>query len=139
MGAVVATGKVVSFDDIRGYGFVAPAGGGEDVFVHVNDLDFDKGLIGIGAVVEFDVEEGDRGLKASHVRMTLPGAPKPASSAPVSMVDDDVVCDVLTMKEYLGEITEALLTAAPTLTAEQIVHIRLKMAQVARGHAWIEA
>jgi CspA family cold shock protein len=62
----VEKGKVVRFDEFRGYGFVAPDAGGEDVFIHVNDLDFDKRLIEPGALVEFDVEDGDRGPKASR-------------------------------------------------------------------------
>src|SRR5690606_31782118 len=68
-GWLVVRGKVVRFDDMRGYGFVAPEGGGEDVFMHVNDLDVDKRLIAPGVVVEFTVEDGERGLKASGIRL----------------------------------------------------------------------
>jgi CspA family cold shock protein len=60
----VSTGTVVSFDRIKGYGFVAPDVGGEDVFIHVNDLNDlhgDKALLGPGCLVEFRLEEGDRG------------------------------------------------------------------------------
>lgn len=139
---MVVAGKVVRFDEFRGYGFVAPNTGGEDVFLHVNDLQFDKRLLGAGALVEFDVEEGDRGLKASHVRMISKGgdrvttAPRPESRA---AADDDGLCDVLSVKEFLEEVTETLLDAAPTITGEQIVHIRQRMAQLAHTHGWVES
>lgn len=140
----MATGKVISFDETRGFGFVAPDVGGEDVFVHVNDLDFDKRLLSLGGMVEFEVEEGQRGLKAAHVRMANPAEPeslpvldvKPAK--PADPLSDDEVCDVLTMKEYLDEITEMLLTTMPTLTAQHIVHIRQQAAQLACAHGWVE-
>jgi cold shock protein len=140
-GVVVVAGKVVRFDEIRGYGFVAPETGGEDVFLHVNDLQFDKRLLGPGALVEFDVEEGDRGLKASHVRMISRGTERPAPTvrAEPRVADDDVLCDVLSVKEFLEEVTEALLDSAPSLTGDQIVHIRQRMAQVAHTHGWVEA
>ncbi|HEX3650055.1 MAG TPA: cold shock domain-containing protein [Pseudonocardiaceae bacterium] len=137
---VVVAGKVVRFDEIRGYGFVAPDTGGEDVFLHVNDLQFDKRLLGPGALVEFDVEEGDRGLKASRVRMISRGTERVAPvTRSESRVTDDDLCDVLSVKEFLEEVTEALLDAAPSLTGEQIVHIRQRMAQVAHTHGWVEA
>lgn len=137
----MVAGKVVRFDEIRGYGFVAPDTGGEDVFLHVNDLEFDKRLLGPGALVEFDVEEGDRGLKASRVRMISRGTDRiaPVSRSEPRVADDDVLCDVLSVKEFLEEVTEALLDAAPSLTGDQIVHIRQRMAQVAHTHGWVEA
>jgi cold shock CspA family protein len=139
----VVAGKVIRFDEFRGYGFVAPDSGGEDVFLHVNDLQFDKRLLGPGALVEFDVEEGDRGLKASRVRMISKGTDRAtaARSEPSSeprAADDDVLCDVLSVKEFLEEVTETLLDAAPSITGEQIVHIRQRMAQVAHSHGWVE-
>jgi cold shock CspA family protein len=135
----VVAGKVVRFDEFRGYGFVAPDSGGDDVFLHVNDLQFDKRLLGPGALVEFDVEDGDRGLKASHVRMITRGAERPAPRPAPRVTDDDGMCDVLSVKEFLEEVTEALLESAPGVTAEQIVHIRQRLAQVAHTHGWVEA
>lgn len=135
----MVTGKVVRFDEFRGYGFVAPDTGGEDVFLHVNDLQFDKRLLGQGALVEFDVEEGDRGLKASRVRMiNRPGAAVLPRAEPRT-ADDDGLCDVLSVKEFLEEVTETLLEAAPTITGDQIVHIRQRMAQLAHTHGWVES
>ena len=77
----MVTGKVVRFDEVRGYGFVAPEVGGEDVFIHVNDLTFDKRLVAPGVVVEFDLEESDRGPKASHVRIVRQAAERSGESA----------------------------------------------------------
>ena len=139
----VATGKVVRFDEFRGYGFVAPDVGGEDVFIHVNDLDFDKRLIGPGTLVEFDVEDGDRGPKASRVRIlgrpTGPAAAASATNISSRMTTDDGICDVLSKKEFLAEVTETLLNASPTVTAEQILRIREGLVRVADSHGWIEA
>lgn len=138
----MATGKVVRFDEFRGYGFVAPDVGGEDVFIHVNDLDFDKRLIGPGTLVEFDVEDGDRGPKASRVRILgrPTGPPAVASATNVSsrMTTDDGIRDVLSKKEFLAEVTETLLNASPTVTAEQILRIREGLVRVADSHGWIE-
>jgi cold shock CspA family protein len=139
---MVATGKVIRFDAIRGYGFVAPSGGGDDVFLHVNDLDVDKSLVSPGVTVEFDVENGDKGLKAARVRVLESDRPAtaPASHRPAPrVVVDDGLCDILTAREFTEEVTEALLGAAPGITGEQIVQIRRHLAKLATDHGWVEA
>lgn len=77
------TGKVIRFDEVRGYGFIAPDGGGEDVFVHANVLGDDKYVFGPGLRVEFEVSDGDRGPKAYAVQV-LPDRGPAAARAPVS-------------------------------------------------------
>lgn len=140
----VVTGKVIRFDAVRGYGFVAPDSGGEDVFIHVNDLDVDKHLISTGAVVEFDVEEGDRGPKASHARLLERGVSERPSggfgtgSSGGGGVSEDGDCDILSAKEYQDEVTEALLSVAPSMTGEQIVRVRQRLFQIAGNHGWVE-
>ncbi|MFI8565167.1 cold-shock protein [Rhodococcus sp. NPDC078407] len=147
---MLSTGKVIRFDEFKGYGFVAPDEGGEDVFIHVNDLDFDKRLLAPGVRVEYVAVEGDRGLKATQVQI-IDG---PASTAlvtrhkpdvpfhNVALTDhdqhEDVMCDVLSERDFTAELTEALLTANGTLTATQILDIRSALLRVAHDHKWIE-
>lgn len=62
-------GTVSWFDDVKGFGFIAPDSGGGDVFVHVNALG--PGLTGLseGARVTFDVVDGEKGPNARDVRL----------------------------------------------------------------------
>ena len=74
------SGKVVHYDPNRGFGFLSPEEGGDDVFLHINDIDIDENLLRPGAVVEFDVEDTDRGSKATNVKVTQE-APEGGDSA----------------------------------------------------------
>ncbi|MER5441848.1 cold shock domain-containing protein [Streptomyces sp. NPDC002790] len=124
----MASGRVVRFDSSRGYGFIAPDGAGEDIFLHVNDLMIPETCLRSGLAVEFEVEDGGRGLKASGVRLA-----QAAEGA-----GDDSLCDVLTGAEYTSEITELLLQAGPSLTADQILQLRRELAKFSESHGWIE-
>jgi CspA family cold shock protein len=61
-------GKVKWFDEDKGYGFIARDDGGDDVFLHFSALE-QSGFktIAEDAEVEFDVEQGPKGPKASNV------------------------------------------------------------------------
>lgn len=164
---LMLTGKVVQFDDVRGYGFIAPDGGGEDVFVHANVLGDDKFVFGSGLRVEFEATDGDRGPKAYAVHLlpdrgpapaaaaVLPRAPGPpvapppvaappvatsASGPPPATVDsgEEELCDVLTASAFSQEITELLLKSVPTVTAAQILDMRAELISFGRQHGWIE-
>ncbi|MEW2298399.1 cold shock domain-containing protein [Streptomyces sp. NPDC006655] len=128
----MVTGRVVRFDSSRGYGFIAPDGGGEDVFLHVNDMQMPESYVRPGVAVEFEIESGERGPKASGVRL--------ARGADVRTLgpDDDSLCDLLSAEEFTREVTETLLASVPTLTAEEIVRVRGALAQFAKNHGWIE-
>jgi CspA family cold shock protein len=65
------------FDPDRGFGFLAPDDGGEDLFVHASEIATSGGpkLLREGQAVEFEVGEGDRGPQALRVRVTGEAAP----------------------------------------------------------------
>ena len=63
----VTTGTVKFFNAAKGFGFIAPDGGGKDVFVHANDLG--GALIQEGSKVQFEVVQGKKGPQASGVKV----------------------------------------------------------------------
>jgi CspA family cold shock protein len=63
------TGTVKWFNEARGFGFIA-RDTGADVFVHFSAIE-DVGFRALneGQRVEFNVEQGPKGPRASHVRV----------------------------------------------------------------------
>ena len=66
----MAQGTVKWFNAEKGYGFIAPNEGGQDVFVHYS------AITGTGyrsleenQRVEYDVKQGSRGPEATNVRL----------------------------------------------------------------------
>lgn len=71
----MATGTVKWFSNAKGYGFIAPDQGGDDIFAHFSSISMDgyKSLRQ-GQKVEYEVSQGPKGFLASAV--TLDGEPE---------------------------------------------------------------
>ena len=153
---VMVTGRIIRFDEGKGYGFISPSDGGEDVFVHANELT-DRGLrVTAGTRVEFRVVEGERGLKAYDVRIledpqqtlgTSAGAnglgSGDSSYTAVQQPDkrppaDDELVEVFSEQEFVQRITDLLLATVPQLTGAVIVELRSSLLQFARKNGWVE-
>lgn len=63
------TGIVKWFNDAKGYGFITPSEGGDDLFAHFSEIQGDgfKSLAE-NQKVEFEVTQGKKGMQASKIR-----------------------------------------------------------------------
>ena len=67
-GVLMATGIVKWFNNAKGYGFVTPDDGEQDVFVHFSAIDMEGyRTLKEGQRVEFNVVQGQKGPQAENV------------------------------------------------------------------------
>ena len=72
----MATGTVKWFNNAKGFGFILPDDGSEDVFVHFSSIDSNGyRTLEEGQPVTFEVEQGPKGLKAINVILQPSSAP----------------------------------------------------------------
>lgn len=60
-------GTVKFFNEEKGFGFIIPADGGENIFIHISKLG--DLIIREGDKVTFDTQEGRKGLEAVNVNL----------------------------------------------------------------------
>lgn len=82
------TGTVKWFNNAKGYGFILPDHGSEDLFVHYSSILMDGyKTLKAGQPVSFDVIKGGKGLHATNIR--APGASVDNSEESASRTDTD--------------------------------------------------
>jgi cold shock protein len=65
----MAIGTVKWFNNAKGYGFILPDGGGDDLFAHYSSIQMDGyKTLKAGQSVEFEIVEGPKGLQATNIR-----------------------------------------------------------------------
>lgn len=65
----MSTGTVKWFNEKKGFGFIQPDDGGDDLFVHHSSIDVDGyRTLQEGQKVEYEVGEGRKGPQATNVR-----------------------------------------------------------------------
>jgi CspA family cold shock protein len=68
------TGTVKRFNKIKGYGFIAPDDGGDEVFVHFSEVQM-SGYKELkeGQRIRYELQKGDRGEFATKVEIVESG------------------------------------------------------------------
>lgn len=75
----MARGIVKWFNDVKGFGFIEPEGGGEDVFAHFSAIQMDGfRTLKQGSSVDFDLVDGPKGKLAQNIR-AAEAAPSPVA------------------------------------------------------------
>jgi CspA family cold shock protein len=65
----MATGTVKWFNDAKGFGFITPDGGGEDLFAHFSAINMPGfKTLKEGQKVSFEVTQGPKGKQASNIQ-----------------------------------------------------------------------
>ena len=65
----MATGTMKWFNDAKGYGFITPDDGGEDLFAHFSAIKMDGfKTLKQGQRVTFDLKEGEKGKQADNIK-----------------------------------------------------------------------
>ena len=65
----MATGTVKWFNNAKGYGFVTPDQGDQDIFIHFSAIVMDGyKTLKEGQKVQFDLQEGPKGLHAANLQ-----------------------------------------------------------------------
>lgn len=85
----MATGKVKWFNNAKGYGFILPEGGGEDLFVHYSSIQMDGyKTLKAGQDVSFDMLAGPKGHHAVNIRLVDADSDRPGIGIEVDEFDD---------------------------------------------------
>jgi cold shock CspA family protein len=138
----MASGTIIQFNSSRGYGFIEPDDGGEDVFIHSEELREHPLAARPGTRVLFNVLRGQRGLKASDVTVLGVGSDRspaaPSATTVIGQSLDDESVDVVSAAQYRREITDTLIDVLPSITASDIVGVRDRLCALASQRGWLE-
>ena len=76
------SGTVKWFNNAKGYGFIVPEGGGEDLFAHFSAVNMDGyKTLSAGDQVQFDITVGDKGPQATN-SVSSAAAPQESAAPP---------------------------------------------------------
>ena len=85
----MATGKVKWFNDAKGFGFIEPEAGGEDVFAHFSAIQMDGfRTLKQGGRVRFEIVQGPKGQLAQNIAAIDANDANEATQTPQPLSDE---------------------------------------------------
>ena len=79
-------GKVKWFNDLKGFGFIEPDGGGPDVFAHFSAIQMEGfRTLKQGSQVSYELVDGPKGKLAQNICAVQPTPPR---TAPLAQADN---------------------------------------------------
>jgi len=67
----MAHGTVKWFNNAKGFGFICPDSGGEDIFAHYSTIEMDGyRTLKAGQDVNYELNEGPKGQHAASIKLT---------------------------------------------------------------------
>ena len=84
----MAIGMVKWFNDVKGFGFIEPEGGGEDVFAHFSAIQMEGfRTLKQGSHVSYELVDGPKGRLAQNICAVQPTPPRTAPLAQADSAD----------------------------------------------------
>lgn len=67
-GNTMPIGTVKFFNESKGFGFIHPDNGGDDLFIHISNIEPSEGTLTEGQKVYYEIGQGRKGDEARAVR-----------------------------------------------------------------------